>query len=344
MLFKAVAHYLSSTKLDSRTRAVRQNLAELEDEQQDALSRLSAQSHLIHDDLMARRDNRSAELDSRVTTLNASLASFRDLVLTLQDVGQQAFCAVDIWLDCQLHQRRKMSTDRRLALLHEEFGFLDTAEDALRQLDDSRDRRRWRQMQRPFEGVNDSYVPTAHGFLREQRLTIRRRNTEIELSLKRLQSQKRWLRRTLSHCKTARAELIATIQRDDSRLRQQRSNVRKSFARAIENWKQTPLQIAISELVYWADKVREAHARKIYVGFDRMKENRDKAYRKTMVVRKELATYNLDDQLNPYEFIGRVYSDVVETTREDRSYWDAIGISTNDIPRPEVVRSHESSS
>ena len=344
MLFKAVAHALSSTKLDSRTRAVRQNFAKLELEQQDALARLSAQSQLIQGDLMARWDNRSAELDSRVTTLNASLASFRDLVLALQDVGQQAFCAVDIWLDRQLHQSRIMKADRRLALLHEEFEFLNRAEHALRQLDDSRDRRRWRQMQRPIEGVKDSCVATAHRFLREQRLTIYRRNTEIELSLKRLQSQRQWLRRTLSHCKTDRFELIATIQRDGSRLRQQRSNVRDSFNRALESWKQTPLQIAIGELVYWADKVREAHAKKIYVGFDRMKESRDKAYRKTTVVRKELATYNLDDQLNPYEFIGRVYSDVVETTREDRSYWDAIGISTKAIPRPEVVRGHDSSS
>ena len=210
MLFKWITHKFCSNRLESRRRALLSKIKDLEAEQKDLAERIREKSRQLQRDSEDLEAQRQAELQETVEFLNHYLFSCQDMVQALQKYTEQAYAAVEVWLQYQVHVSVYHSAKQHIALLDEQGDFLREAEKAYSVLYDEPQRREWCTAQPESAFTANCHVQACANALKRRRNAIRASNDTIHATLERIKSQLRWVRtereKVLSDLKAARSE------------------------------------------------------------------------------------------------------------------------------------------
>lgn len=297
MLFKWITHQFCSSRLESRSRAVRSRIMTLEAERKEVDKRIRYESEQLQynlEDLVAQRQ---AELQETVTFLNRYLSLCQDTVQALQKYTEQAYATVDTWLQSQVQWSTYNSVKQRIELLKEQDIFLQEADKAYRVLSDLPKRRKWCTAQPEIAFAANSRVQACAGALKERRKTIIKRNCTINAILKRIGSQRKWilteLQKAYSDYKTARSEM-ETFR---STHQEQRDAMKEALRHTIDLWKKLKIQIDAwnqeqreqlrirflecrKELVLAKKAVNLVHEEEDYDNLEAKKEARSRAFQR----------------------------------------------------------------
>ena len=243
MLSKWIAHELCSSRLESRSRALRSEVKALEANQKELVKRLPRESKQLQRDLEGLEARREAELQEAVAFLNRHLASCQDMVQALQKYTEQAYAAVEAWLRSQVHWGMYNSAKQRIKLLEEQSVFLRKVEKAYRVLYDAPQRREWCTAQPESAFTVNCHVQACADALKRRRKAIGESNRTINATLKRIGSQLKWISTELQKARSDRSAACSEAKARSSTHQKQRDIMKEARCHAIELWKELKSQI-----------------------------------------------------------------------------------------------------
>ena len=234
MLFKWITHEFCSSRLESRSRAVRSGIMDLEVERKEVDKRIRQEGKQLQHNLEDLVAQRQAEIRETVAFLNRHLISCQDMVQALQKYTEQAYATVEIWLQNQVQWGAYNSAKQRIKLLKEQRDFLQEADKAYRVLRDTPKRQEWRTIQPESAFAANSHVQTCVDALKRRRDAIAKRSRTIDAALERIGSQLRWTLTELQKARYDKENIRVEAETCRSKHKKQRDLMKEAFLHAIE--------------------------------------------------------------------------------------------------------------
>ena len=243
MLFKWITHEFCSSRLESRSRAVRSGIMALEAERKEVDERIHQESEQLQHNLEDLVAQRQAELQETVAFLNLHLSSCQDMVQALQRFTELAYATVEIWLQEQVHCNELASARQRIALLKEQMNFLQETMKVYRVLDDAQSRSKWRKAQPELALAADCHVQACDVHLKKLSHAIGEKNKIIRATLKRTESQLNWIRAELEKARSYKENVRVEAEACRSKHQKQRDVMKEAWRHSIDLSKKLKIQI-----------------------------------------------------------------------------------------------------
>lgn len=242
MLLKWFTHEFCSSRLESRSRAVRSRIIAFEAERKEVDERIHQESEQLQhklEDLVAQHQ---AELQETVAFLNRHLSLCQDMVQALQKYTEQAYATVDVWLQSRVQWGTYNSTNQRIRLLKEYMAFLQEAEKAYRVLIDRPKRQEWCAAQPESAFTANSHVQDCTDALKRRRKAIVERNRTNGATLRRIVSQQGKVRTELRKAHSDKKNVRIQAEACSSKHQEQRDVMNEALHHAIELHKKLKTQ------------------------------------------------------------------------------------------------------
>lgn len=243
MLFKWITHKFCSSRLKSRSRAVRSAVRALEAERKEVDKRIRQEGKRLQHSLEDLATQRQVDLQEAVAFLNGHLASCQDMVQALQKYTEQAYATVDVWLQLQLQERTLDNITARIELHDEQRSFLSQAKEAYSVLYDEPRRQEWRTVQPKLAFATNRHIQACAGDLRIRRAAVLLRNREVKANLKRIASERAWVRTERQNALSDKKEAISKRKIQKTSHRQQRELMKKHWLEANNLWNELKRQV-----------------------------------------------------------------------------------------------------
>ena len=232
MLFKWITHKFCSSRLESRSRAVRSGIMALEAERKEVDKRIRQEGKQLQRNLKDLEAQRQAELQETVAFLNHHLASCQDMVQALQKYTEQAYATVEVWLQLQVHLGAANNAEQRITLLDGQLEFLQEAKEAYSVLYDKSKRQEWCRMQPEPAFASNCHVQGCANALKWRRKAIDEHNQNIREILGRIESQRK-------RVMTERGSAISNRRRALSEAKTHKELHRQQRRLMMDDWKHT---------------------------------------------------------------------------------------------------------
>lgn len=189
MLLKWFTHEFCSSRLESRSRAVRSEIMAIEAERKGVDERVRQECKQLQRNLEDLLAQRHADLQETMEFMNRYLASSQDMVQALQKYTEQIYATVDVWLKSRMYREAFNSAEERVKLLKEQSDFLREAKEFYNVLYDKSQRREWHEAQPKSALATNLYVQSCDDNLWRRRKDVDERNQNIRGLLYRIESQ-----------------------------------------------------------------------------------------------------------------------------------------------------------
>ena len=242
MLLKWFTHEFCSSRLESRSRAVRSRIIAFEAERKEVDERIHQESEQLQhklEDLVAQHQ---AELQETVAFLNRHLSLCQDMVQALQKYTEQAYATVDVWLQSRVQWGTYNSTNQRIKLLKEYMAFLQEAEKAYRVLIDRPKRQEWCAAQPESAFTANSHVQACTDALKGRRKAVVERNRTNGAALRRIVSQQGKVRTELRKAHSDKKNVRIEAEACRSKHQEQSDVMNEALHHAIELHKKLKTQ------------------------------------------------------------------------------------------------------
>ena len=243
MLLKCFTHKFCSSRLESRSRAVRSRIMALEAERKEVDERIRQEGKQLQRNLEDLLAQRHADLQETMEFMNRYLASSQDMVQALQKYTEQIYATVDVWLKSQMYREAFNSAEERVKLLKEQSDFLREAKEICNVLYDKSQRREWHEAQPKSALVTNIYVQSCADGLWRRRKAVDKDNKNIRGLLDRIESQQ-------SRVKAERTKALFDVRSARSKAethevshRKQRILMKNDWRHLLALWKELKDQI-----------------------------------------------------------------------------------------------------
>lgn len=189
MLLKWFTHEFCSSRLESRSRAVRSEIMAIEAERKGVDERIRQEGKQLQRNLEDLLAQRHADLQETMEFMNRYLASSQDMVQALQKYTEQIYATVDVWLKSRMYREAFNSAEERVKLLKEQSDFLREAKEFYNVFYDKSQRREWHEAQPKSALVTNLYVQSCADGLWRRRKDVDEHNQNIRGLLYRIESQ-----------------------------------------------------------------------------------------------------------------------------------------------------------
>ena len=345
MMLKWITHEFCSSRLESRSRAVRSRIIAFEAERKEVDERIHQESEQLQHNLEDLVAQHQAELQETVAFLNRHLSLCQDMVQALQKYTEQAYATVDVWLQSQVQWGTYNSTNRRIKLLKEYMAFLQEAEKAYRVLIDLPKRQEWCAAQPESAFTANSHVQACTDALKGRRKAVGERNRTNGAALRRIVSQQGKVRTELRKAHSDEKNVRIEAEAYRSKHQEQRDVMNEALHHAIELHKKLKtqsigslkkqreqlrieLEKARKEQALAKEAVNRADEERNFYNLARQRG--DIAFEKWVACRKQIEEIESQlqphwDKLDPYKYTKNIETHLDGFLQDPRRRWQAIG-------------------
>lgn len=251
MIFKAIAHWWASSKLEKEEAHTQSLIRELDRAKAAAKKRTQAKKSEYSRKITAHQETRNKELKTHIDFMNEQLKITAGYLPELDQFQSFTFTCVDSWMHVDLCQQEIHIASQKISAIATTIGLLDAYISELNKLSQREGRHVWREFTaaRELTVTNDFVEKTKARIDR----TSKSNNDEFKNELKRLQSHRNALYKEAYELRAERAALLKSKKAVDQQHKANKKALAEKYISCVEHWS----QIAKKFEAYYAFEVSE---------------------------------------------------------------------------------------
>lgn len=264
MIFKAIAHWWASSKLEKEEAQTQSLIRELDRTKEAASKRIQAKKNDYSSKIKAHHEKRNKELKTHIDFMNEQLKITAGYLPELNQFQSFTFTCVDSWMHVDLCQQEIDIVSQKISTIVTTIGLLDAYISELNKLSQHQGRHVWRKFTaaRELTVTNDFVEKTKARIDR----TSKSNNDEFKNELKRLQSHRNALHKEAKGLRTERSALFERKNTVNEQHTANKKALAEKHKSCVQNWSQIAKKFEayyafeVSELKYvneWMDNLTE---------------------------------------------------------------------------------------
>ncbi|MEF8700952.1 MAG: hypothetical protein V5B33_16870 [Candidatus Accumulibacter sp. UW20] len=264
MIFKAIAHWWASSKLEKEEAQTQSLICELDRAKAAANKRIQAKKNEYSHKIKAHQEKRNMELKTRIDFMNEQLEITVGYLPELNQFQSFTSTCVDSWMHVDLCQQEIDIASQKISTIVTTIGLLDAYISELNKLSQRRGRQVWRE----FTAARELTV--TNDFVEKTKARIdsasKSNHNEFKNELKRLQSHRAALNKEAHELRAERAALLKSKKAVDHQHKVNKKALDEKYKSCVEHWSQIAKKFEayyafeVSELKYvkeWTGTLRE---------------------------------------------------------------------------------------
>lgn len=251
MIFKAIAHWWASSKLEKEEAHTQSLIRKLDRAKAAANKRIQSKKGEYTRSIKAHQEKRNEQLKAHIDFMNEQLQITADYLPELNQFQSFTFTCVDSWMNVDLCQQEIDIVSQKISAVVTTIGLIDAYISELSTLSQRQGRNAWREFTeaRKLTVTNDFIEKTKNRIDR----TSKSNHDEFKNELKRLQSHRNTLYKKGNDLRTERAALLKSKKVVDQQHTANKKVLAEKHKSCVENWS----QIAAKFEAYYAFQVSE---------------------------------------------------------------------------------------
>lgn len=251
MIFKAIAHWWASSKLEKEEAHTQSLIRELDRAKAAANKRIQAKKGEYSRSIKSHQEKRNEQLKAHIDFMNEQLKITAGNLPELNQFQSFTFTCVDSWMSVDLCQQEIDIVSQKISAVVTTIGLINAYIAELNKLSQRQERHAWRQFteSRKLTVVNDYVEKTKNHIDR----TSKSNHDEFKNELKRIQSHQNALHKEATKLRAERADLIRRKKSLDEHHSENKNALAERYRSCSEHWR----QIAAKFEAYYAFEVSE---------------------------------------------------------------------------------------
>ncbi len=264
MIFKTIAHYLASSKLEKEEAHTQSLIRELDRAKAAANKRIQAKKSEYSREIKVHQEKRNKELKTYIDFMNGQLKITAGYLPELNQFQSFTFTCVDSWMHVDLCQQEIDIVSQKISTIVTTIGLLNAYISELNKLSQRQGRDVWREFTAARElTVTNDFVEKTKARIDS---TSKSNHDEFKKELKRLQSHRNALYKEANELRAERAALLKSKKAVDQQHKANKKALAEKYKSCVEHWSQIAKKFEayyafeVSELKYvkeWMSKLRE---------------------------------------------------------------------------------------
>ena len=264
MIFKAIAHWWASSKLEKEEAYTQSLIRDLDRAKAVANNRIQAKKSDYLRKIKAHQEKRNKELKAHIDFMNEQLKITAGYLPELNQLQSFTFTCVDSWMHVDLCQQEIRIVSQKIGAIVTTIGLLDAYISELNKLSQRQGRHVWREFTAARElKVTNNFIEKTKARVDS---TSKSNHEEFKNELKRLQSHRNSLYKQTNELRAERAALLKSKKAVDQQHEVNKKALAEKYKSCVEHWSQIAKKFEafyvfkVSELKYvneWMGNLKE---------------------------------------------------------------------------------------
>lgn len=234
MIFKAIAHWWASSKLEKEEAQTQSRIRELDRAKAAANKRIQEKKCEYSHKIKAYQEKRNNELKTHIDFMNEQLEITAGYLPELNQFQNFTFTCVDSWMHVDLCQQEIDIVSQKINTIVTTIDLLDAYISELKKLSQRQGRHVWRE----FTAARELTV--THDFVEKTKARIdsasKSNHDEFTNELRRLQSHRNALHKEAHELRAERANLLKSKKAVDQQLKANKMALAEKYKSCVEHW------------------------------------------------------------------------------------------------------------
>jgi hypothetical protein len=234
MIFKAIAHWWASSKLEKEEPHTKSLIRELDREKEAVKQRLQVKKRNYSERIQSHQEKRNKELKEHIDFMNDQLTITTGYLPKLNKFLDLMFSCVDSWMYMDLYQQELNILSKKINNLFSIINLLDAYMFELKKLSQSQERHAWRELtaKRELTVKNDFILKTNERIER----TSKSNYEEFKNELRRLQSHRSALLKQVNELRAEHSDLSGKKKEAEEEHKANKNTLKKEYELCVEKW------------------------------------------------------------------------------------------------------------
>lgn len=235
-MFKAIAHWWASSKLEKEEARTKSLIRELDREKEAVKQRLQVKKRNYSERIQSHQEKRNKELKEHIEFMNQQLTITTGYLPKLNKFQDLMFCCVDSWMYMDLYQQELNILSKKINNLFSTINLLDAYMFELKKLSQSQERHTWRELtaKRELTVKNDFILKTNERIER----TSKSNYEEFKNELRRLQSHRSALLKQVNQLRAESSDLSVKKKEAEEEHKANKNTLKKEYELCVDTWSQ----------------------------------------------------------------------------------------------------------
>lgn len=236
MIFKAIAHWLASSKLEKEEARTKSLIRELDREKEAVKQRLQVKKNGYLERIQSHQEKRNKELKEHIEFMNQQLTITTGYLPKLNRFQGLMFSCVDSWMHMDLYQQELKILAKKINNLFSIINLLDAYISELKKLSQSQERYAWRELtaNRELTVKNDFILKTNERIERTSKSSYE----DFKNELRRLQSHRSALLKQINELRAERNDLDVKKKVAEEEHKSNKDTLKKEYELCVDVWSQ----------------------------------------------------------------------------------------------------------
>lgn len=236
MIFKAIAHWWASSKLEKEEARTQSLIRDLDRNKAEANKRIQTKKSDYSRKIKAHQVNRNNQLKAHIDFMNEQLEVTAGYLPELHLFQSFTLTCVDSWMHVDLCQQELDIVSQKISTISSTISLLDAYISELTKLSQHRERHTWREFTTARElTVTNDFVEKTKARIDK---TSKSNQDEFRNELKRLQSHRNALAKEAKELSTERAALLKSKKQADEQHNSNKQALAEKYRSCVEHWHQ----------------------------------------------------------------------------------------------------------
>jgi hypothetical protein len=264
MIFKAIAHWWASSKLEKEEAHTQSLIRELDRAKAAANKRIQAKKSEYSCKIKAHQEKRNKELKTHIDFMNEQLKITAGYLPELNQFQSFTFTCIDSWVRVDLCKQEIHIVSQKISTVVTTIGLLDAYISELNKLSQRQERHVWREFTAARElTVTNDFVEKTKARIDS---TSKSNHDEFKNELKRLQSHRNALYKEANELRAERTALLKSKKVVDQQHKANKKALAEKYKSCVEHWSliakkfEAYYAFEVSELKYvneWLGNLKE---------------------------------------------------------------------------------------
>lgn len=236
MIFKAIAHWWASSKLEKEEARTKSLIRELDREKEAVKHRLQVKKNGYLERIQSHQEKRNKELKEHIEFMNQQLTITTGYLPELNKFQDLMFSCVDSWMHLDLYQQELKILAKKINNLFSIINLLNAYVSELKKLSQSQERYAWRELtaNRELTVKNDFILKTNERIERTSKSSYE----EFKNELRRLQSHRSALLKQVNELCAERNDLDVKKKVAEEEHKANKDTLKKEYELCVDAWGQ----------------------------------------------------------------------------------------------------------